>query len=301
MRYKGFDLNLLVALDTLIEHASVSRASEQLGMSQPAMSAALGRLRTYFDDPILGAHGKRMIPTAHALTLQPMVRELLTSVEALISVSSGFDPATSQRHFRIGSSDFIATVIFHNLMPELARLAPLVTLELVQPSEGQMPALDQGMLDILVAPEDYASPDHPSEYLLDERYVVMGCAANPVFDDGMTEDAFFAAGHVSIEIGRMSRTSFAELHLKRFGSRRRIEVMAASFLLAPELVIGTRRLTVIHERLATVFAKRVPVRYAPLPFDFPVMREVLQYNRTRTEDAGLRWMIERMKGALVHN
>jgi len=152
---QGLDLNLLVALDVLIEERSVSRAAERLHMSQPAMSAALGRLRDYFDDPILAAHGKRMIPSAHALLLRPMLRERLTSLDGLISVSTAFDPARSQRHFRIGLSDHLATVMFNPLLAGLQREAPGVTLEVIAPFDGQVALLDRGEIDVLVTPEEY--------------------------------------------------------------------------------------------------------------------------------------------------
>lgn len=300
MRYKGFDLNLLVALDILIEERSVSRAAEKMNMSQPAMSAALGRLRGYFDDPILGAHGKRMIPTAHALTLQPMLREVLTSLEGLLAVSAMFDPASSQRHFRIGASDYLATIVFNDFIARLQKAAPGVTLEIIPPFDGQMAMLDQGTLDILLTPEEYCSPDHPTEHLFDESYVVLGCENNPLFDRPLTEQGFFGTGHVVVEIGRTNRTSFAETNLRTFGTRRRVEVIVASFLLAPDLVINTNRLTVMHKRMAIAFSQRMPVKYAPMPFAFPLMREMLQFNRTREADTGLRWMIDEIKNTVRH-
>lgn len=277
MRYNGLDLNLLTALNALIEERSVSRAAERLNMSQPAMSAALARLRTAFDDPILGAHGKRMIPTAHALVLQPMLRELLDSVDAMVSVSASFDPARSQRHFRIGASDYIMTVIGNALIAAIRAVAPRVTIELVPPFDGQMALLDHGTIDVLLTPEEHCSPDHPATLLFEEPHVVAGWRDNPVFDRGLTQEDFFAAGHVAVEIGRTNRTSVAEVSLRPFGARRRIEVLATSFLLAPELVINTDRLTVMHERLAALYARRMPLAFAPMPFAFPVMREMVQH------------------------
>lgn len=300
MRYKGFDLNLLAALDVLIEERSVSRAAERLNMSQPAMSAALARLRDFFEDPILGAHGKRMIPTAHALILKPMLADLLAGVDAMVSVSAAFDPPVSQRHFRIGASDYIATILCNALVAQIKVLAPRVTVELVQPHAGQIALLEQGALDVLLTPEDHASPDHPADLLFEERYVVAGWSENPVFDRALTQEDFFAAGHVAVEIGRTHRTSFSEVNLRGFGARRRIEIVVASFLLAPELVINTDRLTVMHERLAIAYARRLPLRHAPMPFAFPTMREVVQYNRARAADTGLQWIIAQIREAAAH-
>ncbi|MEO9132184.1 MAG: LysR family transcriptional regulator [Sphingomonas sp.] len=300
MRFKGLDLNLLTALDVLIEERSVSRAAERLHLSQPAMSAALRRLREYFNDPILAAHGKKMIPTPHALRLRPMVRDLLTGVEEMVAVSTRFDPATSHRRFRIGASDYLSTVLFTTLVPQLQRVAPHITLELVQPSDTMLPALEQGELDLIITPEEHVASDHPCELLFEERHVVAGWCDNPVFAAPMTEAVFLAAGHVAVEIGRLRPTSFAETLLRAQGRTRLIEVLVNSFSVAPEMLINTNRLAVMHERLARTYVARIPLTYVDMPFDFPIMREMMQYHRTRADDAGLRWLIGQIKYASDH-
>ena len=92
MRFKGLDLNLLVTLDVLIEERSVSRAAERLHLSQPSVSAALAKLRDYFNDPLLEIQGKRMVPTAHALQLRPVLAEVLGNVDRMIIQARHFDP-----------------------------------------------------------------------------------------------------------------------------------------------------------------------------------------------------------------
>src|SRR5512139_3494743 len=124
MRFKGLDLNLLAALDVLIEERSVSRAAERLHLSQPSVSAALARLRDYFNDPLLEIQGKRMVPTARALQLVPMLKELLADVETMIMQARQFEPETSNRWFRICVSDYLATVLIARLVTSLQREAP---------------------------------------------------------------------------------------------------------------------------------------------------------------------------------
>lgn len=295
MRFQGLDLNLLVALDALIEERSVSRAAERLHLSQPAMSAALRRLRDYFQDPILAAHGKKMVPTPHALRLRGALRTLLTDVERMVSLSTAFDPATSQRRFRIGTSDYLAIVLFTRLIPELERIAPGVTIELIQPTDVMAAMLDQGELDLIITPIEHASPDHPTELLFEERHVVAGWSGNPLVQAPLSEADFLSAGHVAVEIGRLRPTSFAEKFLREQARERRIEVLVSSFAVAPEMLVNTRRLAVMHERLAMAYAERLPISFVEMPFPFPIMREILQYNRTRREDAGLRWLIQQAK------
>ena len=301
MRFKGLDLNLLLALDVLIEERSVSRAAERLNLSQPAMSAALGRLRHYFNDPILGLHGKKMIPTAHALQLRPMLRNLLGNVDAMITASTLFDPATSTRRFRIASSDYLATVLLSKVVPILQAVAPGVTIDLIAPTEAMVVQFDQGQLDLVITPQEHIAPGHPADLLFEERQVVVGWSGNPVFARTMTADDFYAAGHVAVAIGTVRPQSFAETQLRAMSRERRIEIQVFSFLLAPEMLLETNRLTIMHERLAKMFAARIAITYVAPPFAFPVMREMIQYHRTRAGDVGLHWLIDQIKAVAVNS
>ena len=148
MRFNGLDLNLLVALAVLLEERSVSRAAERLHLSQPAVSAALARLRAYFGDPLLVPQGRRMVPSAEALAMRRELEAILDSVSNLVVRSAGFDPTTSRRTFRICASDYLLAVLFPKLIPELARLAPAVGLDQMPPSKEARVALDRGELDL---------------------------------------------------------------------------------------------------------------------------------------------------------
>jgi DNA-binding transcriptional LysR family regulator len=296
MRFKGLDLNLLVALDALLDEQSVSRAAERLHVSQPAMSAALTRMRGYFGDPILHLHGKRMVPTAHAVRIRPRLKALLRDVDGLISETSKFDPATSDRVFRICTSDYIMAVIIRPLVQELGQAAPNISLECISPSDSILTLLNQGVLDVLITPEEHISPDHPSALFFEEKHVVVGWRGNPVIQDGtISEEDFFAAGHVVVEVGQVRPTSFAEVQMQKLGRPRHIDMRVSSFLVAPEMVVNTSRLTVMHERLARHFADRLDIAIAEPPFDIPVMREMVQYHQTRKDDPALRWLLGKLR------
>ena len=98
-----------------------------------------------------------------------------------------------------------------------------------------------------------------------------------------------------MEIGRQSRTSFAETHLRQYHEKRRVDMRVSSFLIAPEMVINTSKLTVMHKRLAKMYAQRLPIAISAMPFDFPLMREMIQYQQSRQNDDGLRWLIDQLK------
>jgi len=294
MRFKGFDLNLLVALDALLTERSVSRAAARLNLTQPAASAALGRLRAYFNDDILLASGKRMLPTAHAESLAPVLRDVLQGIEQLISASTVFDPAASQRRFRICASDYITAVLLTPLLPHIERVAPGVSLQIVQPSARVAQQFQQGELDLMLTPEEFQSPDHPAELLFEERHVVVGWSGNPALDSPLSEETFLALGHVAVELAEQAST-FAETQLRRLGYARRIEVVAPFFTAVPSMLPGTSRLAVMHERLARMMTPSLPLKMVPLPFPFPPMREMIQYHGSREFDAGLAWLLDMIR------
>lgn len=290
MRFKGLDLNLLVAFNVVMETRSVSRAAEQLHLSQPAMSAALGRLRDYFGDDLLVLQGKRMFPTPYAESLVPGVQETLRSIDALITSSTSFDPATSQRVFRLIASDYITAAVIAPLSRRLAQIAPGIRLEAVLPSDGSADLIAQGAFDLLITPEEFINPSQPAELLFEERHVVIGWSGNPVFGRPMTEDDLMQAGHVGVLMGNQRTPAFADSTMQQSGRFRQMDVTASSFTVVPWLVIETNRMALMHERLALCMARMFPLAIAPIPFDFPVMREMMQFNHARSTDEGLKWL-----------
>jgi DNA-binding transcriptional LysR family regulator len=290
MRFRGLDLNLLVALEALLSTRSVSRAAERLNLSQPAMSAALGRLRDYFRDDILVVQGKRMHPTAFAESLHARLLETLGEIDGLISTSTLFDPAVSERSFRIAASDYIIAAVLAPVVARLASAAPRIRVDFVVPDEGSQQQLDEGKLDLVVTPENFLARDHPADLLFEERLVVAGWAENPIFDRPISEQDYFAHGHIAVAFGAQRVPSFGDRHVELRGETRRVELIANSFTVLPWLLRGTLRLAVMHERLARSVADHFPIKFADLPFEMPVMREMVQYHRARAGDDGLSWL-----------
>jgi DNA-binding transcriptional LysR family regulator len=290
MRFRGLDLNLLVALEALLGTRSVSRAAERLNLSQPAMSAALGRLRDYFRDELLVVQGKRMHPTAFAESLHPRLVEALQGLDGLVSTSTSFDPATSERGFRIAASDYIIAAVLAPVVARLATVAPKIRVDFVVPGDFINQLLDEGKLDLVITPEDFISRTHPADLLFEERHVVAGWSGNPLFQKALSEQAFYAHGHVAVAFGAQRTAAFSDREIELRGQPRRVEVIANSFTLLPWLLVGTDRLAVMHERLARSMADHFPIAIAELPFEMPAMREMVQYHRARGGDDGLTWL-----------
>ena len=122
--------------------------------------------------------------------------------------------------------------------------------------------------------------------------MVVGWKKNPIFKKPLTEDVYHSCGHIVVELG--SAQTFAESQLRLRGDHRRIEVVASSFTIVPWMLPNTNRITLMHERLAKAMLPKFPLAMAPLPFDLPAMREMVQYHRAREADGGLKWLINKL-------
>lgn len=290
MRLKGLDLNLLVALDILLEEKNVSRSAERLHLSQPAVSSALGRLREYFNDDLLVMHGKRMIPTSYAHSLVPEVKRILGHVEGLISMSAEFDPLRSERVFTLMASDYITSVLVNPMVPELRRIAPGIGLDIRLPEELLNVDFERGEIDLMLVPDEFLLEGHPAELLFEERHVVLGCRDNTAFDGTISSDAFFDLNHIAVTLGPSRLPSFTERTLAAEGHSRRVDIYSPYFSAVPWMLMGTNRIAVLQERLAKMFASVLPLKFAPMPFDFPMMKVMLQYHGARATDQGQIWL-----------
>jgi DNA-binding transcriptional LysR family regulator len=290
MNYRGLDLNLLVALEALLETRSPSAAARRMNLSQPAMSAALSRLRLYFGDDLLVVDGKRMYPTAFAEGVLPTLKDCLRGLDGLILTRAGFEPETAHRAFSIIASDYVTAAILVPLIARLAVGAPGVSIDILSPGEDNLSQLADGRVDLLITPDGFMHPAHPGELLYKEDHVVAGWSGNAIFDGEVTEEVFLEAGHVAVALGRERIASFADRHLAIMGKLRRIEVTAASFTAVPWLLRDTGRLALMHRRLAISVAEFFPIRFAPIPFDFPIMSQMVQHHNARSRDEGLTWL-----------
>lgn len=295
MRFKGLDLNLLYPLRVLLEEANVSRAAQRTNMSQPAMSGALARLREYYGDDLLVQVGRKMVPTAFAEELRPLLDAFLQSAESVRSQSDNFDPTSSTRRFRISVSDYMMTILVGPLVRELSDQAPGVSLDFVPPGPQASEALEKGDLDLKIDPEEYLSSQHPAQLLLEDEHVVVGCRDNPALARPLDLAAMEELKYVAIRFGGGRQLSFAERHLPGVLSSQRIEVTTPSFSSVPGLVIGTHRVAVLQKRLVHELMSARPIAILPLPMPFPPLRMMVQYHSARVRDEGLLWLVQQLK------
>ena len=289
MRYKRLDLNLLHALDVLLEERNVTRAAHRLNLSQSATSGVMARLRDYFDDDLLVQVGRHMTLTPLAESLVDPVRSVLLQIQSTIETKPGFDPATSTRHFRVMASDYTATVILADGARELARRAPRITLEVLSPDETSAQLLARAEIDLLILPTRYLGDDHPREPLYSDSYTCVLWHANSVVGESITLEQYMALGHVAINFGRR-QASFEEWFLSSTGLERRVEITTSSFNTMPQFVIGTDRIATMHSRIASVLSNYYPLRLVAPPIDIPRLQMTMQWHKSMDRDLSHLWL-----------
>lgn len=290
MRFNGLDLNLLVALDALLTERNLTAAARNINLSQPAMSAAVARLRGYFKDDLFIMRGRELVPTPLAESLAGPTRDALLHIQLTIASRETFDPAKSDRRFRIVLSDFMTIVFFRRIVERVARIAPGVTFELLPFDDQPDEPVKRGDIDFLIFPEIFMPPAHPKARLFDETLVCVGCRSNRQLSGKLTFDKYMSMGHVMAQFGKTRKPSIEEWLLLEHGLKRRIEVAVQSFSMIPQVLLGTGRIATMHARLARHFAKIMPLRIVELPLPLPPIAEAIQWPALHNGDPASIWL-----------
>jgi DNA-binding transcriptional LysR family regulator len=296
MRYDGLDLNLLVALDALLRNRNVSITADQLGLSQPAMSGYLGRLREYFGDELLcsAGRGRQMALTHRAQSLVEPVRQCLLQIRATITRSGVFEPASSERHFRIAASHYAIRARIAKVLRHVAHQAPGLTFTVSYVNAFQNQLLNNGEIDILITLEHLANPQHPSRVFLDDEVVVAAWSGNQLKNGTLDEDQFFSLGHVVVEFNNVQLPAYEDWIARASARTRRREIAVPSFSDLPYFLIGTNRLGVVQGALGRSYAQTLPLRIYPMPFELPRLQLMMQWNDRNSNDPGLTWLVNKL-------
>ncbi len=290
MRFKGLDMNLLVALDCLLAEKNVSRAAEKLFLSQSATSGALTRLRDYFEDELLVQLGRNMVMTPRAIELLPAVRNVLLQVDGTIIKRPDFDPKTVRRDIRIIASDYMITVALAPALRRIQPLAPDLTFQLIPPRENPCERLERGEVEFVAMPDLYLSPNHPSLPLFSDTYRAVAWSGNDLVQgDTISIEDFLKMRHVAVNFNEKG-PSFEEWFTQRFGAERVVEVSTSSYSSVPYLIIGTNRIALMHRRMAETFAAVLPLKLLVPPVDIPPIQETLQWHLFNDSDECLKWV-----------
>ena len=291
---QSIDLNLLKLLDALLRERSVTRAGQRLGLTQPAASRALGRLRTMLGDRVVVRTPKGLEFTPRALALEAPVARLLTQAASIVAPAV-FDPARAQRRFTVATFDHLALTMIPPLVARLTRLAPHFDLE-IPPSRGDnVELVTRGDADLAlgVFNEETMPAGIYRRRLYDETMVCIVRRGHPALRGKFTAGRFAALAHVLVTIqGRGDGT--IDTALARAGLQRRIALRLPHFLVGPSVVAQSDYVLTLPARLAKRAAASLPVSILKLPVDIPALTLSMIWHERVHDDAAHIWLREQM-------
>jgi DNA-binding transcriptional LysR family regulator len=293
----NLDLNLLAALDALLQERSVGGAAQRMHTSAPAMSRTLARLRRILDDPVLVRAGRVMVPTPRALTLQSPVRDLVAQAQAIFIPPEAPDPATFQRTFAIQAGDGLFSQIGARLLATVHREAPGVTLRFVGESHEDTHSLRDGSVDIEIGQIRPTEPETVIEHLVDDRFVGVVRNGHPLTRGRVTVRRFAVADHVVFSRRGRLRGPIDDL-LAEQGLARRVVVSAPSPAGGLVLIQSTDLVGLLPERLGAEALETFGLVSFPVPLPLPPLSLAMAWHPRNAADGGHRWLRDRVRDAV---
>ncbi|BET46630.1 LysR family transcriptional regulator [Streptomyces tendae] len=290
MNLSRLDLNLVVALRALLEERNVTRAGQRVGLSQPAMSAALSRLRRHFGDDLLARVGGHYELTALGQVLLDRASTAYDLLERLFASQADFDPATESREFKLVASDYAVAVFGTELARVVHQEAPGIRLRFAQTPTTVVDATDSllSTTDGLLMPHGVIS-DFPATDLYQDRWVFLVAEDHPSVGDRLTREDLARLPWVTYQ---RTYDAPAVRQLGMLGIEPRVEVSVDSFQIIPLLVSGTRRIALVQARLARLLAPLAAVRAVEPPYEAVPLSEALWWHPVHTHDAAHIWLRE---------
>lgn len=295
MNLQSIDLNLLVVLEALVEECNVTRAAKRIGLSQPAMSNALARLRRTFDDPLLVRTAEGMVPTPAAQALVIPVRHALTQLREALEEKAFFDPTATERTFHVLTNDYAEIALVAPLLQKLRANAGLIKLRIQRPRSVFEPPSTLSLADSF----DLAVGFYPdalaleaqlhSALLWEEQNVCLVSAKHPTINGKLSLKQFAEAEHVAL-FYKPSGPGVVDTLLAQKGFTRKIAVQSPHFASLPFIVAGTDLIATVPERMARQFARQLKLQVLPVPLDLPAFRLTLLWHQRHHSDPAHRWL-----------
>ena len=300
MNLKNVDLNLLVYLDVLLRERNVTRAAESLGISQPAMSNGLRRLRKLFSDPLLVRTSEGMSPTEQAEILQPKVREVVASIKKMVQPDRQFDAANADRVFRISVSDYSEATLLPHMLRRMRSEAPDVTLDILTPSDVSYQDLEQGSVDLVINRFDVLPQSFHQMPIWRDGFSCIFNHQNPIRDNFNLE-TYLEAGHVwvsktgmgigvGMEPDAVQSLGWVDEALTKLGKKRRIRVFTRHYESAMRLADLRDLIITLPSKAANRLRNNPSVIILPPPFEIPEIELTMAWSPLLQHNPAHQWM-----------
>ncbi len=295
--FDKIDLHLIRVLNTVLTERSVSRAAIRLGMYQPAVSAALKRLRALAGDPLLVRSGPGMVPTDAGLRMIEPSARILRAAEVLFSDARGFDPATASSTFSLAASDYMDPLFLPQLVAQIKNEAPLCHVD-IHPLSGESDyrtRLAQGEFDIVIGNWPAPPDDLHMARLFGDEVVCLVAKDHPAARRGWDSASWLAAEHIAPTPTHPGAKGVIDAHLDSLNLQRNITVRCPHFGLIPAMVAGSLLVLTTGRQYCERFTAVLPVKILPCPIDFPRMMYYQLWHERTHASASAKWLRDRVK------
>ncbi len=284
---RGLDLNLLRVLDALLRERHLTRAAKGLGLSQPAASHALARLREHMGDPLFVRSSAGLEPTPRAAALAPKLRGAMLALSECVTGMPVFDPRTARTTFTLSTADYGSFVLVPPLLEHLSRQAPGVNVWVRSVREDTFAELARGDADVHAGPisQGAMAPGIHMEPLFEEEFVCVVRKDHPRVRGSLDLDTYADLPHVFVA-PRGTPGGIVDQVLAKHRRKRRVAIAVPQFLLAPFLVAKSDMVLTIGRRVAEDFAAMLPLRVLPPPITIPpFVTQLVWHERTQGDPA----------------
>lgn len=289
MNLRDFDLNLLVILHALIAERSVSNTAKKLHLSQPAVSAALKRLRLALGDRLLVRDGLQMVPTPRAEELLMPLETILGEIERTLKSPAPFDPATVERTIRIATNDYGAFILIPLLMHRLQLIAPNIDIEIWEIGLDAIAALSEGKIDLAIADGWTLRQCQCTEVLFSETFTCLARQAHPRIQGELTLDQYLTEEHILVSPrGRV--TGNVDAVLAKQGWERRVRLTLPHVLAVPAAIAATDGIVTIASRIAQGLAADYHLQVLPPPIVLDSFEIAMAWRLALTSDPAIQWL-----------
>ena len=295
--FDKIDLHLIRVLHTVLTDRSVSRAAIRLGMYQPAVSAALKRLRELSGDPLLVRSGSGMVPTDAGLRMIEPSASILRAAEVLFSDARGFDPATAESTFRIAASDYLDPIFLPTLVAQIKSQAPMCKIEIhpLSPDSDYHGHLSLGHVDLVIGNWLKPPEDLHMARLFGDEIVSLVSLDHPAARRGWDAGTWLAAEHIAPTPTHPGARGIIDQMLDGLNLQRNITARCAHFGLIPDMVASSLLVLTTGRQYCERFTARLPLKIVECPVAFPrLMYYQLWHERTHSSSSA-RWLRDRIK------
>ncbi|MBL0394043.1 LysR family transcriptional regulator [Ramlibacter monticola] len=295
--FDRIDLHLIRVLHTVLTERSVSRAALRLGMHQPAVSAALKRLRELAGDPLLVRSGAAMVPTDAGLRMIEPSASILRAAETLFSEARGFDPQTAVHTFRVAAADYLDPVFLPTVVAAVKAQAPASRIEIhpLSAASDYHDRLAQGEIDVVVGNWLKPPQDLHQGQLFDDQIVCMVSRDHPAVRRGWTAESWLEAEHIAPTATHPGARGVIDEYLEEQGLARNITARCAHFGLIPGMVASSLLVLTTGRQFCERFCERLPVQILECPVAFPGLVYYQLWHERTHQSAAARWLRERVR------